>query len=256
MTEHDDLAHRYRSCVEDLSRSEEWGLHEAEVTRYVEQLLARVPAASPERQLLRIVGYYHREHKQAMALADPKDPEHAAAWQWALQEIQRVLRIKGLNWSSDRSVDLEDLAQTAQIEVARAIVDYRYESSLRTWLQSVVKRRLLRFHRDSQAEKRAVRPESLDAAEYSFVAWEDFEEDINATALVAMVERVLGSASDERLAVVFRLRHIHDWSAEEIGVRIRLHPSRVRVLLQQARALLARDAELRRWFSDGRETSA
>jgi len=253
MVERESLSQRCRSCVEDLNNREEWGLYEAARVAYAVEILSRVPASSLDRQLEQVVRYYHHEHARVATLTDADHPGHATAWQWVNDEIRRVAQVKRLGWSSDRAIELDDLVQAARIEIARAIGAYHFESTLRTWLQSVTARRLLRFHRDSLAEKRAGRPESLVDAEAVTVEWDDFEVRIRTKALCEQIDHILRTTGDTRLATIFRQKYIHDRSAEAIGSQFQLHPSRIRALLKQARAILAQDTGLRGWLNDDGE---
>jgi DNA-directed RNA polymerase specialized sigma24 family protein len=196
MIEDQRLARRCRGYLDDLNNRECWGLSDAECSAYVVELVRRVPADALEQQLEQILRNYHREHHIVTALANADHADHQAAWQWVTTEIRRVAQVKGLAWSSDRALESGDLVQTAQIEIARALGDYHFASSLRTWLQSVVMRRLLRFHRDSRAEKRAERPASLDRAEQVGVEWEVFDAQVRTQALCQQIDQILRIKGD------------------------------------------------------------
>ncbi|NTU83844.1 MAG: hypothetical protein HGA45_31470, partial [Chloroflexales bacterium] len=164
MFERDSLDVRCRKTIDELSRCAGWRLGPDQVEAYVAQILCQVPAAVLENQLEQVVGHFHADHQLVAALRDARSPAHAEAWAWVEREIARVTQVKGLAWSRDRAVEAGDLVQTVHAEVVRVIGDYHYASSLRTWLQSVTVRRLRRYHRDSSAAKRAVRPEPLEQA--------------------------------------------------------------------------------------------
>lgn len=248
MIEHESFLFRCRATIAELSEREGWSLTNAQMSAYAAQVVANVPSASLTSQLEQVVRYFHRDHKLYQALRDESSTDHLAAWAWVQREIIRTAQIKGLGWSRDRSVEVGDLAQTVQVEVARALPDYRFESSLRTWIQGITVRRLRRFHRDSLAAKRAVFPESLDAASEHLIEWHEFEPEVLARALLSEIVRVLNRSGDARYAKILHLHLIDDRSAQEIGERVKLHPSRVRALLKIALTLLKEDMTLREWY--------
>jgi len=247
MFERESLSDRCRSCVIDLDQRYGWGLTSEQVDTYVVQLLRHVPAHSLEAQMEQIVSYFHADHGRVAALSDQHSLEHRDAWAWVEYEIARVAKIKGLNWSRDRIVEMSDLVQTVVAEVVRSLGDYRFESSLRTWLHGVTVRRLRRFHRDSSAAKRTGQIEPIDAAADQAQEWAQSEQPIMASLLAAEITRVLSITGDKRYARIFLMRTVGDMSSDEIGQRLRLHPSRVRALLKIARDLLRQDPGLRSW---------
>jgi RNA polymerase sigma factor (sigma-70 family) len=233
--------------VIDLDQRYGWGLTSEQVETYVVQLLRHVPAHSLEAQMEQIVSYFHADHKQVAALTDQRSLEHRDAWAWVEREIARVAKIKGLSWSRDRIVEISDLVQTVVTEIVRSLGDYRFESSLRTWLHGVTVRRLRRFHRDSSAAKRAGQIEPIDAAAEQALEWGLSEQPIMASLLAAEITRVLSITGDKRYARIFLMHTVGDMSSNEIGQRLRLHPSRVRALLKIARDLLRQNPGLRSW---------
>lgn len=248
MVEQDSFELRCRACVADLSEREGWGLSETQIAAYAERIVSQAPATPLAIPLELVVRYFHRDHALYDALRDEDSPQHAPGWAWVQREITRTAQIKGLGWSRDRSVELDDLVQTVQAEVARALPDYRFASSLRTWLQSVTVRRLRRFHRDSLAAKRAVVPEPLEAASEQAFEWNELEHELMAGALLEEIARVLRAAGDPRYVTIVRLALVDDHTSQEIGERLRLHPSRVRALLKLARTHLREDTALRAWY--------
>lgn len=248
MFNQESFLERCRALVVDLSRREGWGLSEEQILTYADQILQRIPGASHSNQLADVIRYFHFDHALDAALRDENSRDHLAAWAWVQREVARTAQRKGLEWSRDRSVELSDLVQTVQVEVARALPGYRFESSLRTWIQGITLRRLRRFHRDGAAAKRAIMPEPLEAANEHAVEWHDQEPEILARALQAEITRVLNEAGDNRLDQLVRLSLVNDRTAEEIGARVQLHASRVRALLKTARMLLQEDAALRDWY--------
>jgi RNA polymerase sigma factor (sigma-70 family) len=254
MVERASLDAQCRATIAALSDREHWGLPQHQIDAYAEQLLRQIPPAYLETQLEEIVRHYHANHRLVAALRDQQSVEHGDAWAWVEREITRVTQIKGLAWSKDRAVEMDDLVQTVQAEVVRVIGDFRYASSLRTWLQGVTTRRLHRYHRDSAAAKRAaVRSEPLEYAVELPVEWGDLEQQIMASVLAEEIGRILRTNGDARYAQIFHLRVLGDQSAEEIGSLVKLHPSRVRALLKLAREILRGDPGLRDWNRDDDE---
>lgn len=250
MFEREILSNRCRRCVIDLDHRHGWGLDHQQVDSYVANLLIQVPARSLEAQMEQVVMYFHAEHRRVAALTDQRNADHRDAWLWIEHEIALVAQIKGLNWSRDRVVEVSDLVQTVMAEVVRCLGDYRFESSLRTWLHGVTVRRLRRFHRDSSAAKRSGYPESIDTAVEQAIEWGQNEQPIMASVLASEIDRVLSITGDPRYARIFMMRVIGDLSTEEIGQRLHLHPSRIRTLLKLARELLRQNPGLRSWVSD------
>lgn len=244
------LEERCHELIGELSRTRGWGLSQHQIAAYAGQILGRVPSHLLESQLEQVIGHYHADHLLVAALADPRSPDHAAAWIWVAQEITRATKIAGLAWSKDRAVEIEDLVQTVQAEVVRVLGSYHYASSLRTWLQSVTIRRLRRYHRDAAAAKRSGCLGPLGDAVEQPVEWVEFEPQVMAALLKNEIYRVLATSGDERYARIFHLRVVQDQSAEEIGAQFRLHASRVRVLFRFALTLLQEDPALRAWNYD------
>jgi RNA polymerase sigma factor (sigma-70 family) len=243
-----EIAAQWRPTLVELAQRLSWNLSNEQLDAYLSNLarLGLPPPLQPYcEQVLR---YFHHDHPIMLALRDEEHADHQRAWAWVSEEIQRVARIKGLLWSGDRSVERTDLVQLVQAEVVRSLGEYRFESSLRTWLQSVTIRRLSRFHRDSGAAKRAVQLAPLEAVEQRPVD-DDVEHQALASALVADVAHTLSTAKDKRMLQLFQLSMLADRSAEEIGERLQLHPSRVRALLKVLRELLASDERVAQWRS-------
>lgn len=250
MFEPETLVVRCRQCIHDRNQDQGWGLSNEQIDIYVEQIVGQVPAHSLERQMAQIVGYFHNDHRRVADLHDPSSANHAASWKWVTTEIARAAQIKGLSWSRDPMVDLDDLVQTVQTEVVRSLPGYHFESLLSTWLHGLTVRRLRRFHRDNSAAKRAVRPESLEAAIEQGVDVTQNDQMLLASVLWAEIKRVLAPFGDERYANIFLMRVVGDFSSEEIGARLQLHPSRVRALLRIGRDLLRSSPSLRSWEED------
>lgn len=247
MVEQENVDQRCRQAVEELNRREGWNLTGNQAETYIKQIKQWMPDDSLTAQLDQVVRYFHQEHQLITALQDEQSVQHHQAWAWVDYEIMRVAKIRRLDWSSDQSVEHDDLIQSVRVEVARSLGRYRFESSLRTWLQQVTIRRLSRLHRDNTADKRAVRPGKIEDAEGETVEWSELEHLANAKALLDEIKRILNSQPDKRLIHIFYMSVVEDWSTEEIGRKLQLHPSRIRALLKYTRDLLRQDRSLQLW---------
>lgn len=254
MVEQDDIALRCRRVIEDLSQREAWNLTRFQVELYLGQILQLVSDEALVTHLEQVVRYFHEDHQLVAALRDERCREHQTSWAWLDYEIIRVAKFYRLDWSSDRSIENDDLIQIVRVEVARSLEKYRYESSLRTWLQQVTLRRLRRLHRDNGANKRALRPQRIEEVEEESIPWADLEPEADARLLLAEIERVLSSNHDKRLAAIFFMSVIEDWSSTEIGQELQLHPSRIRALLKNTREMLCRDRSLQHWHRQAEDT--
>ncbi len=251
MFEQDGIGIRCRAVTIALNQREQWGLTVQQLNVYIEQIIEQLLPDLLATQIEVAVRHFHADHAQVRTLRNQHSTDHIRAWGWVEREITRVIRFKNLAWSSDQSVELADLVQIAQAEVARSIGSYHYRSSLRTWLQSVTDRRIRRYHRDNAAAKRAAHLEPLEAAIEQPLLWGSFEPEIMASLLEAEIHRVLSTQGSERHAQIFRLRVINGLSAEQVGKQVKLHPSRVRTLLRHSQQLLQQDPGLRRWNDEG-----
>ena len=158
-----------------------------------------------------------------------------------------------LELNTDSAVDIEDLAQVARMELARSIHGYKYESRFATWAYQVVVRSVLRQVRDSQAIKRAQRPQSLDRSPEVDVAIPDIQHPeaiANAAVLSDLIDAVLQAQPDPRLVQIFRLWVHEDRRVVEIGARLGLSEARVRALLGQITELLRGHPAISRWVGD------
>ncbi|MDQ2998922.1 MAG: sigma-70 family RNA polymerase sigma factor, partial [Chloroflexota bacterium] len=178
---------------------------------------------------------------------------HDAAWMVWFGHVLAILRHAGLAWSNDASIDLEDLAQVARAELARALPSFRYASRFSTWAHQVIVQSTQRYIRDRQALKRAGRPDSLEqllAEEQPVIDKEQPDAEAEARVLAALIDTILSAQPDQRFAIIFRLWAQHDMRVEEIGQRVQLSPSQVRVLLKRIRELLQQHPSITTWEDD------
>lgn len=251
MFEQEGIGLRCRAVVIALNQQEEWGLMVQQIDAYVEQIVEQVPPDVLAAHPATIARHFHADHELVRALRDQRSAKHPSAMSWAAGEITKAIRSKNLVWSNDQSVELADLVQVAQAELARSIGNYHYRSSLRTWLHSLTIRRIRRFHRDNAAVKRAAELKPLEDASAQPFLLSSFEQEVMASLLEAEVQRVLTTQGSERHGQIFRLRVIDGLSAEQVGKQVKLHPSRVRTLLRHCYELLQQDPGLRSWNDEG-----
>jgi len=243
-------------CVEMIRRIDQelgWRLAESEHESYAAHLRPHIPEECTDDQLRRIALNYHADHALVEALQDRQHRQYEAAWSTWIAQVLPILRKAGLDWSSDTIFTSEDLVQIARIELVRAIPSFRYASRLSTWAHQVIVQSVQRAIRDSQALKRAIRPDSLEQLPHVDVSIGDAEHPEAATAARVLAERlaaVLEEQADQRLARIFHLWAVADLRVEEIGKIVHLHPSRVRALLLQARQILRAAPEIQSWHQD------
>jgi RNA polymerase sigma factor (sigma-70 family) len=248
-----EAARGWEALVAALGAEQGWGLDQADQICYAAALRAYLPAEATAAEVRRVCGYYHQDHQLVAALSDQAHPCHSRAWDMWTQLALQTLYGAGLARSSDHSHDAQDLAQAALVELARALPTFRYQSRLKTWMHTVVVRTARRLHRDSHAKKRPQQCASLDqllAFDQPLPAGDLPEAATDAQALRELVWSALASAADERLARIFFLHAVEDCATEAIGQIVELHPSRVRALIAQSRAILQRHSGLQAWIAN------
>jgi RNA polymerase sigma factor (sigma-70 family) len=251
-----DLGSRCAATVAALDAEFGWGLSESHRRDYCIALVDILPKNCSDMQLRNVVMCYHLDHRLVEALADRLHGQHDQHWQAWMGQVVAILRRAGLSWSDDAATSLEDLAQIARAQLAQAIPAYRYQSRFSTWAHQVIVQSVRRYLRDSRAQKRAGRPGSLDQPPASDVTIGDTEHPetiANARVLAAQVDSLLSLQPDKRLAEIFRLWAEADLRVEEIGRRMHLSSSQVRLLLSRIRDLLQHDPSIRAWRDQEKE---
>lgn len=152
----------WASVVRALNGELVWGLEPEAVASYTAALSQLLLAPGATASCRRIVLNYHRDHALVAALCQPANAAHEESWASWMPQVLAVLRHAGLEQSDDGSMDLDDLAQVARLELARSLPEFRYESRLSTWAYGVIIRSARSELRARAAQKRAVRPESLE----------------------------------------------------------------------------------------------
>jgi RNA polymerase sigma factor (sigma-70 family) len=246
--------------VADCNAEYAWGLSEAALQTYAKAAALLAPEA-PEAQIRTTLLNYHADHATVAALGDALHPDHEHVWGRWMRQVLGVLRSAGMAWSDDPAVEVEDLAQVARAELAAALPGYRYGSRFSSWAYRVVVQSVTRQIRRARAAKRAVYPESLEALDPSAEPLAPAAEPEVAASGRLLAERVavvLSAQPDARLLGIFQQWAMEERGTAEIGALVRLHPSRVRALLAQARQALRADPVIRDWADpvDARDEAA
>lgn len=247
----DDRFDRCLEMITLLNRENDWLLLEHQQQQYAAALVNYISDKCSAAKLQLIISNYHEDHARVDALLRSHGKELNDAWAEWMPWVMSVLQQAGLTWSVDKSVSSEDLAQIALTELFRSIGNFRYASRFSTWAYAVVVQSIRRHIRDRHTKKRAGQAESLEelgALDQEIKATEEIEVDIAGYMLYEKVRAILAKQSDKRLLVIFNLAILGDIPVQDIGRLVRLHPSRVRALLQQARAVLRNHPDLSDWL--------
>ena len=249
-----DLYNQCLATVTELDAELGWGLSEAVREQYARAVVGLVDAERLEQRMWAIVQNYHEDHQRLAILRQPNHPDHNHAWEQVKKHIANIMQKNNLAWSSDQAIDRDDLVQIACTAVADKLHTFRFESRFTTWITPVAVRSGQRTVRDSLAQKRAGRPDSLDLIESSALPTDShFERHISERLLVEQISAILQTHKHPQAAEIFLLRHYQGLGTKEIGERLYFHPSRVRALLAEAKALLQDDPSLRDWLEDQRD---
>lgn len=229
-----------------------WGLGKDTLAGYAQSLNRCIVDGDSDAQLQRVVYNYHTDHVLVEALSQHDHREHAAMWERWATLARPIVRRAGLIWEFDSAVSLEDLVQVASMELARALPRYRYASRFSTWAHQVVVQSVLRYLRGLRAQKRY---NPLSAAENSIAQFApahlDPEAHMQGSALFELVCDLLRAQADPRLTHIFFLWAVADCRVSDIGPQVGLSESRVRVLLNQSRRILAASPAVREWAGAG-----
>jgi RNA polymerase sigma factor (sigma-70 family) len=250
MEEETTLLANWFVVIAVLNTEREWNLSSDDIARYMLALRRFLPETCTASELRRICGYYHADHQFVEALRRSSHPLHNDHWIAWIAQASQILRGAGLAWSSDGAVDCEDLGQIAQMALVASLPKFAYRSSFSTWAHQVVVQSVCRHIRDSYAQKRAQRPDSLDAMpEFDTPAYDDDQPERQAITndLLDQINAIFTNEGEARLARIFYLWAVEDRTTTDIGSLIHLHPSRVRALLSQARTLLQQHSTIQTW---------
>jgi RNA polymerase sigma factor (sigma-70 family) len=227
-----------------------WGLSPADRYRYAAAVCALLLPGASGTLIRDVTVNYHADHALVEALRDARRPEHNAAWAEWMHRTMGVLRANGFGRSDNTLLDPADLVQVANAALVRALPTYRYQSRFSSWAFRVIVQSARNELRAALAQKRAAQPASLDQlaeGDHPADSRSRDEERANSQLLVGMVRGILAAHPNERLGRIFLLWALADQRVADIGALLQLHPTRVRALLREARALLQNSHAIREW---------
>ncbi|MBC8076163.1 MAG: sigma-70 family RNA polymerase sigma factor [Chloroflexales bacterium] len=245
-----DLLARCQAAVTACDAERGWKLTPTSCRHYAAAISVLLTVDATDSLIRDIATNYHADHALVWALRDARHANHDAAWSDWMRRALGVLRAKGFGRSDNTMLDPEDMAQVAYAALVRALPSYRYHSRFSSWAFRVIVQSAQNELRSARAEKRAVQPASLnDIAEHDHPADPTArdEDRANAHLLSGMIRAVFATQPDQRLGHIFHLWAVEDRRVAEIGALLRLHPSRVRALLREARTLLQANHAIRLW---------
>lgn len=251
MNSSDSLDARCVTTVGRLVESEQWSLSTDEQAALATQARRFLAEDSSDAQIRIVLLNMYRDQDTVEALRCCDQLNHAAAWSEWLGQAQAILRHARLDWARDESVDLDDLAQIALLELTRSLPNYRFASRFSTWAYQVITRGVQRHLRDMAAQKRAVeidRDVNLLGRAVPISERDLPENLVQGEALLALVERELSIALGSRNATVFQLWAQADYSAEMISRRVGLSTARVHAIIAQARQYLRGQPTIQHWY--------
>jgi RNA polymerase sigma-70 factor (ECF subfamily) len=243
----------FRRCanmIALLNGAEGWGLDPSVALVLAEVAATYIHPEIGEAQLRTVIVNIRRDRTAVEALRGHGSAAHHQEWISWMGQARAILRKSRLDWARDGAVDLDDLAQIALLELARALPGFRYQSRFSTWAYQVITRGVQRHLRDMSAKKRLGNIDAMAEAHTMThtVGGDDLPEaQAEARLLTATVEAELTAALGQRNAEVFRLWACHDFSAEMIGKRMGLSVARVYAVIAQARQYLREHAAIQSW---------
>lgn len=256
MEHYSNAQQRCIAMVERLNQELDWNLTAAEQQAYITNLLLYLPKRCSNHLLQRIVCNYHADHAQVQALCYDVHTQNDQAWREWMRRAMQLLRKANLAWSSDAAIDDDDLAQVAYIALMRSLQQFRYRSPFVAWASRVIVFSVRRYIRDTYADKRRLRPVSLEKLgefEPCDPTLETPETLATARIMFAQISAILNQHPDQRLRKIFYLWAMHDQSAAQIGHLVDLSGSRVRGLMCLARDYLHEHADIQHWCGDEAE---
>lgn len=154
----------------------------------------------------------------------------------------------------------EDLVQETLLAALQTSDRFQNRSSVRTWLCSILRHKILDHYRRDEASRRAGKVEPLTAADSSLdryftsghlwkdapSAWKTPEDDLVNAEFWSVLDGCLGELPGT-LAKPFILREIDQMEVQSLCETLDLSPANLRVRLHRARLLL-RDCLQTRWF--------
>jgi RNA polymerase sigma factor (sigma-70 family) len=241
---------RITTMVAVLNTTLGWGLSEEQQQAYAQAVALLIRDTHFDLVLQKLIVCYHEDHELVEALRERTHLEHDRAWTEWTSQVLAILRQKGIAWSADIATDGDDLVQVALTQLAGALPSFRYASRFSTWAYSVIIQSVRRHLRDQHALKRSSHLLSLDQHPELVTLPSPVgrpEGAAETSVLATLIDDVLARQPDQRLAQIFKLWAIEDLRPAQIGRRVHLSPSRVRVLLAQARNLLRQQPAIQTW---------
>ncbi len=263
---HDDEKHRTcRLVVDSLNATHSWNLSGNTLQEYYDFAIATLDR-EPELALTVLhacVQNYHADHQHVEAICNDNHPQHQSVMLELRATVTRILANKSANVyrPDDGQAGLEDLAQSAVINVWHKIDTFAYKSRLNTWIHVIAIRQLQQVAKVRTTQKRALGSEAFSLEKYIEAGAPppeapDSAPDVQVLdeQLSALVEHILMAQRDDRLLTVFSHNYVDQLTLREIGKKLHLSPARVYGLMQQAIKILQQDTSLRAWFDKDGDT--
>jgi RNA polymerase sigma factor (sigma-70 family) len=228
-----------------LDAEYQWHLSPAQSEEYASFLASAASAATDNPAVL--LSNYHADHRVVDALQDPGHPEHNEQWAIMRELIRKMVYKWQFSAIKDKSLEPDDLVQTAASAIARGITRFQYRSSLTTWIAQVALNVIRLAHRHGNTKgRKGDQVELTDTLADST----QIDQELGYTQLYAEIDTLLRTQGDLRLALVFRLYYVEHLKQAEIAKQLGLSIGRVSMLLKDARTLLYNDVSLRQQASD------
>jgi RNA polymerase sigma factor (sigma-70 family) len=243
--------------VSALNIERDWRLSQDQERAYITALVAHIPEDWDEPTLRRLIENYHKDQRLVASLQDRLHPNHQSAWARQRDQIAPILRHAGLEPRDLPAVSLEDLVQVALQGLMNTIGSFHFRSRFSTWTHTVIIRSGRHYLRELRAAKRNGDQVPLDrsgASHFVDPASTHTEAAVSGRALAELIETTLTEAGGKRMAYIFHLWAVQDRRLVDIGQEVGLSPSRVSVLIEQARRILQEHPSIRDWKEDTADT--
>lgn len=261
-------AENHRTCklvVDSLNATHSWNLSVSTLQNYYEfaiTALEREPQLVVNHLQTRVQNY-HADHQHVEAICDTGHAQHQSTMLELRATLTRILASKSASAHrpDDGLAGLEDLVQSALINVWQKIDTFAYKSRLNTWIHVVAIRQLQQVAKVRATQKRALGGEACSLEKHIEDGAPppeapDLPPDVSAldAQLRALIEHILLQQRDERLLTVFSLNYDNQLTLREIGKKLHLSPARVYGIMQQAIKILQQNTSLRAWFGKDDDT--
>ncbi len=243
------------SAAQTLNNIKQWGLDSQTLECYACALAGIVEHPSDEKGMERIVGFYHAEHETVEILGDNDHVAQSLAWQSYTDYITAIV-LQSYGNPQDVSFDLDDLQQEVLFEVALSIKQFRYESSLKTWMFRVVTTRIHEYMRGQRTDLRRINQGTASFEDLPKSANDHDRGGLNPMAqieerqLVKVVETILRTHKDPRLLTIFMLRSVADLRITDIHQLLNLSQPRTTALWKAACAYLRQHPSIQQWHNE------